>query len=178
MWYLPHEPEADDPPEVAALAADFNQPIMEAVGGILGTQGYQLSNSDVMIKLTEVIEGTADLFQANVRFIKYLQPDIMTRIHFEHMDWALILPDSDTHRFFVNLDRFKVVGDTRQTVPAWEGRLHTRLSSTPGDVFFFEGMDQQWAYSSLDELETLMSEFLGKFERLVIPWLGNLSGVR
>jgi hypothetical protein len=177
LWHLPHETEADDPPEIAALIAAFSEPIIQTVGGPLAARGYDLSICDVMVKLGERLDNTLDTYYANVRFVKYLQPNIMTRVHFEHTEWALFWPQPETHHFFINLDRFKTVDATRQAVPAWEGRLHTRLSNLPGDALFFEGMDQQWTFTSPAELSEQLAFFLDKFERLVISWLEDLGGI-
>jgi hypothetical protein len=177
LWQLPHEAEADDPSEVGGLIEAFTQPIMDSVSGSLAARGYNLSVCDVMVKLDERFDDTLDTYYANVRFVKYLQPNIMTRIHFQHTEWALFWPEPETHHYFINLDRFKTLDATMQAVPAWDGRLHTRLSNLPGDALFFEDMDQQWTFSTPNELSQQLSTFLDKFERLVVPWLENLSGV-
>lgn len=180
LWQLPHEAEADDPPDIAALIEAFNQPFIDLLGEPMAAHGYTLSGSDVMVKLDEEPEDTtaaATTYYANVRFVKYLTPNIMTRVHFEHNTWALLMPKPEMHQFFVNLDRFKIVDATKQVVPSWEGRLHTRLSSTPGDVLFFEDMDQIWTYRSSAELDQLLALFVEKFEALVIGWLEDLGGI-
>ena len=177
LWQLPHETQADDPPEVGALMAAFNEPIAQTVGEPLAAHGYNLSASDVMVKLEDRLDATHDTYYANVHFVKYLRPNIMARVHFQHTEWALFLPNSSVHNFFVNLDRFKTLDATRRVAPAWEGRLHTRLSNRPGDVLHFEGMDQRWTFTSSVELSEQLALVLDKFERLVVPWLENLSGI-
>ena len=178
LWHLPHQRSMDDPPEVGSLTSEFNDPILYAVSESLAAQGYNLSTNDVMVKLDGRVDNTFDSFYANVRFMKYLSPDILVRVHFEHVDWALFFPDSDAHTFYVNLDRFKTVNaQTQQMVSDWEGRLHTRLSSNPDDALHFADIDQLWQYSSPDERDARIGLFLDKFERLAVPWLEDLSRV-
>lgn len=177
LWSLPHEPESDDPPEVAMLQEAFRDPVVATLQGPLEAMGYELEGSDVVIKLDERVDYTYDTYYANVRFLRYLLPDVITRVHLQHAEWGLLLPEAETHLFFINLDRFKVLGPTQHLVPAWPGRLHTRMSALPGDVFEHDGPDQIWQYASTEELAQLLDLFLDKFERLGRPWLENLSDV-
>jgi hypothetical protein len=176
LWQLPHEPLADDPPEIEALQREFNQPLVDALSEPLGGLGYDLRSSDVVVKLDERLDNTRDTYYANLRFIKYLAPDILTRVHFQHDEWALFLPDCHTHIFYVNLDRFKIQDAYMTLVPNWEGRLHTRMSSRPDNVLHHNGPDQLWAYRSPDEMTWLLELFLDKFERLGVPYLEHLYG--
>lgn len=166
MWALPHKPEDDDPPEVAALQEAFNVPIARALEELMAAFGYQLDSSDVVVKLDDRIDNTRDTYYANVRFLRYLPPEIIVRVHFEHAEWALFLPEPETHTYFINLDRFKVIPPTQQLVPAWPGRLHLRMSNIPGDILEHDGPDQIWQYSSSPEFEEQLLLFLDKFERL------------
>lgn len=177
LWLIPHDPLADDPPEISVLIQVFVEPLIQILSEPLAAHGYNLSDCDVMVKLDERFDDTYDTFYANVRFVKYLQPNIMARVHFQHNEWALFLPQPDVHHYFINLDRFKTLDHTMQAVPAWEGRLHTRLSNLPGDVLQFEDLDQQWTFTTPADLAGQMGFFLDKFKRLVVPWLENLVGV-
>lgn len=166
MWALPHEPGNDDPPEIAALQEAFNAPIVKALEGPMTALGYQLDTSDIVVKLDDRIDNTRDTYYANVRFLHYLTPEIIVRAHFEHGEWALFLPTPDTHTFFINLDRFKIIPPSQYMVPAWPGRLHLRLSNRADDTLEHDGPDQVWSYTSVQELEELLALFLDKFERL------------
>lgn len=178
LWHLPHEPLADDPPDVALLQEAFNAPVVAAVERPLAALGYRLSSSDVTVRLEDRLDYTADTYHANVRFLAYLQPDVIARVHFEHGEWAHFLASSDTHRYAINLDRFKVSDPrTQVAVPAWGGRLHTRVSSRPG-ALHFEGEDQFWAYRSPGELAEQLLLFLDKFERLGRAWLEDEATMR
>lgn len=171
LWHLPHEPEPDDPPEIALLQEAFNVPLSAAVESALGEMGYRLSSSDVLVRLDDRLDNTADTYYANVRFVAYLQPDVLARVHFEHGEWATFLAGSDIHHYTINLDRFKVRDPYSQVaVPAWGGRLHTRVSNRPG-VLHHDGEDQIWAYTSEAELAGQIRQFLEKFERLGRAWL-------
>jgi hypothetical protein len=173
LWQLPHAALPDDPPDIAALQQAFNMPIVAALEGPLGDLGYALKSSDVMVKLDDRFDHTADTYYANVRFIAYLAPDIILRVHFEHTEWAMILADRETHRYFINLDRFKVQDPrTQVVVPAWSGRLHTRMSNVAGRLHH-EGEDQIWAYSSAEELEMQLQAFVDKFGRQGHAWLSD-----
>jgi len=166
MWSLPHEPETSDPPEIAALQEMFSAPLVRTLEEPMAGLGYQLDSSDVVVKLDERVDNTRDTYYANVRFLRYLSPEIIVRVHFEHAEWALFLPAPETHTFFINLDRFKVVPPTHHLVPAWPGRLHLRMSNRPDDTLEHDGPDQIWQYSSMPEFDELLSLFLDKFERL------------
>lgn len=176
LWHLPHDPLPDDPPDVALLQSAFNAPVVAAVERALEAAGYRLASSDVVVRLDDRLDHTADTYYANVRFIAYLEPDVLARVHFEHFEWAHFLADHETHRFAINLDRFKVQDPrTQVAVPAWPGRLHTRMSAVPGDSLHPQGQDQVWTYTTPAELSDLMLRFLDKFERLGRPWLENRS---
>lgn len=181
LWYLPHEPLADDPRDIAMLQETFNVPIVEAVRGSLAELGYELKSSDVMVRLDDRLDRTADTFYANVRFIRYVSPDVIARVHFEHLEWAHFLVNSDQHRYAINLDRFKLSDPERQIVaPQWEGRLHTRISSRPDPQWLeHTGQDQVWVYRSVPDLEQQLALFLDKFRERGIAWLEdpNTMGV-
>jgi hypothetical protein len=175
MWSLPHEPEGSDPAEIAALQEMFGEPIMRLLEEPMAGLGYQLDSSDVVVKLDDRIDNTRDTYYANVRFLRYLSPEIIVRVHFEHAEWALFLPAPETHTFFINLDRFKVIPPANHLVPAWPGRLHLRMSNRPEDILEHDGPDQIWQYSSLQELEEQLALFLDKFERLGRLQLEHMS---
>src|SRR5574341_2464005 len=142
LWDIPHQATSDDPPDVDALQKAFNQPIAALLQEPFKQLGYDLKSSDVLIRLDERVDNTADTFYANVRFIRYLRPDVLTRVHFQHMEWALILPQSDQHDFVIILDRFKLIDPrTQQVMPDWEGRRHMRVSSRPDYVLEHDGAD-------------------------------------
>lgn len=179
LWQLPHERLEDDPPDVAILQEMFNRPIVALVEEPFAKMGYQLKSNDVMVKLGGQMDGTYNTYYANVRFIHYLQSDIFVRVHFEHDEWAQILPQNTEHRFFINLDRFKVTDPTTQiVVPAWEGRRHIRMSNRPEYVLEHSGEDQIWLYTSAQQLEELMTLFWEKFINIGRDWLEGLSRVR
>jgi hypothetical protein len=172
LWHLPHTPLPDDPPDVAALQQAFNQPIAGALQRPLGEMGYRLQSSDVIVRLDDRFDRTADTYYANVRFVDYLEPDVFMRVQFEHAEWALILPGCEQHTYFINLDRFKVQDPATQVaVPAWPGRLHSRMSNLPGDALHHDGQDQIWSFTSAGEFEAQLQLFLDKFARLGRPWL-------
>jgi len=178
IWHLPHAPEAGDPPSVGALQQNFNLPIVDILEGPLSGLGYELKSNDVVVRLDDRLDRTFDTYYANVRFIRRLQYDVITRVHFEHAEWANFLPNADQHRYFINLDRFRVVDPVTQVaVPAWPGRLHTRMSNRPGDVLHHSGEDQIWMYTSASELERQLALFLDKFIRLAIPWLEDAASM-
>ncbi|HEC21909.1 MAG TPA: hypothetical protein ENI95_03210 [Chloroflexi bacterium] len=177
LWQLPHTPLEDDPPDVGLLQQVFNEPIVAALEEPLAALGYHLNSNDIMVHLDAPVEHTRHTYHANVRFIRYLRADVITRIHFEHSEWAHFLPGSDLHHYFINLDRFKVADPTTQVVvPAWPGRLHTRLSRLPGQLQH-TGEDQIWSFTSVAELEQQIGLFLEKFTSLAKPWLENLTGL-
>lgn len=177
LWHLPHTPAMDDPPDVIALQQSFNLPLTDALESPLAELGYELRISDIAVHLdTKPEAGRRNTYRANIRFIHYLQPDVIARIHIEHTEWASFLMSSDNHTFFINLDRFKVADTyTQVAIPAWPGRLHTRLSNLPGDALHHDGEDQLWQFSSAAELEQLTELFLDKFTRLGKPWLEDYS---
>ncbi len=177
LWHLPHAPLDDDPPDVAMLQQAFNQPIVDALQGPLGSLGYELKSSDIVVKLAGRVDNTMDTYHANVRFISYLLPDVLLRVHFEHDEWAHFLPNSKVHRYFINLDRFKVQDPTTQiAVPAWSGRLHTRMSSLPGRLHH-DGEDQIWSFSTAEELERQLQQFVNTFTQAGHPWLASSSSL-
>lgn len=179
LWQLPHDHLVDDPPEVALLQETFNAPIVALAQDSFAEIGYALKGSDVMVKLDNRFDNTQDTYYANVRFIHYVQSDILVRVHFEHAEWAHFLPQSEEHRFFVNLDRFKIADPaTQMVVPAWHGRLHTRMSSRSEYVLEHTGEDQVWKYSSLRQFEDLLTLFWEKFIHLGRDWLEDLSRAR
>jgi hypothetical protein len=177
LWHLPHDPLPDDPPDVGILASVFNRPIVDMLKNPLGSLGYDLSSNDVMVRLDDEMERarTAYTYYANVRFIAYIEADIIVRVHFEHAEWANFLEGSERHSFYINLDRFKVRDPASQiAVPAWHGRLHSRMSNQPGDVLHHSGGEEQvWTYTSQAELIALLDLFLDKFQRLGHPWLAD-----
>lgn len=176
LWYLPHAPLDDDPEDVGLLQQNFNAPVAAMLEAPLSAMGYKLTSNDIMVKLDERLDGTADTYYANVRFIAYLQPDIIMRVHIEHAEWAHFLYDNETHRFYINLDRFKVQSpDTQVVVPAWSGRLHTRMSNDPQTRLHHDGNDQVWTFTSGEELEAAMQLFQQKFNDFGHPWLSDLA---
>ena len=176
LWMMPHSALSDDPPDVNHLQQSFNAPIVASLEEPLRDLGYELKLNNVMVKLQDRQERTFDTYYANLHFIKYLTPEIFTRVHFEHGEWAQFLPQSKTHQYVIILDRFKMVDTrTQQLVPGWEGRLHTRMSSRDADVLEHDGADQLWAFSSAEQLERQLMLFLDKFTNLAIPWLENES---
>lgn len=178
LWHLPHTPLDDDPPDVALLQQAFNQPVAESLTGPLADLGYALRSSDVMVKLGGRVDNTADTYYANVRFVAYLEPDVILRVHFEHDEWAHFLAQPERHVYYVNLDRFKVQDPVTQAlVPAWPGRLHTRMSNRPGDTLHHSGEDQVWVYESPEQLGVQLSLFLDKFMRLGHAWLADRAAL-
>lgn len=174
LWHLPHESQADDPPDVALLQQAFNMPIVEVLQQPLAEMGYELKSSDVMVRLDERMDNTADTYYANVRFIHYMAVDVITRVHFEHLEWAHILSTSEAHRYVINLDRFKLSDPERQIVaPQWEGRLHTRMSNRPHRILEHSGPDQVWEFRTLPELDQQLTLFLDKFREMGQRWLEN-----
>lgn len=175
LWQLPHVTAPDDPPDVDALQQAFNTPLIALLEDPFAKLGYELKGSEVMVKLDDKPDNTANTYYASVRFIHYLQPDILTRVHFQHDEWALIMPGNARHRFFINLDRFKVTDPrTQVTVPGWEGRRHTRVSNLPEYVLEHNGEDQIWVYSTPTELEEGLTLFWEKFVQLGQDWLERL----
>jgi hypothetical protein len=171
LWHLPHAATDDDPPDVQALQRAFNAPLVAALEEPLAAQGYRLSSHDVAVQLDSREAYTQNTYRANVRFICHLEPDVIARVHFEHVEWAHFLMGSETHRYFVNLDRFKLADlDNQIPVPAWPGRLHTRMSSLPNRLHH-DGDDQLWAFASALELDAQMQLFLDKFARQGRYWL-------
>lgn len=173
LWYLPHMPEIGDPPDIGMLQQTFNSPIVEALKVPLSELGYELKSSDVMVRLDDRLDRTADTFYANVRFIRYLTPDVITRVHFEHLEWAHFLATSGDHRYVINLDRFKLLDPENQIAERqWEGRLHTRMSSRP-DVHILEhaGQDQIWVYQQVADLDQQLALFRDKFRERGMAWL-------
>lgn len=178
LWQLPHDPLAGDPPEVALLQESFNGPIVALAKDPFAEIGYALKSSDVMIKLDNRLDNTQDTYYANVRFIHYVRSDILVRVHFEHMEWAHFLSQNEEHHFCINLDRFRIADPaTQMVVPAWPGRLHTRMSSRSEYVLEHTGEDQIWVYSSLQQFEDLLTLFWEKFIHLGRDWLEDLSRV-
>jgi len=180
LWHLPHTDDPADPPDVAMLQQMFNAPIAAALIDPLAEFGYELKSSDVMVRLEsqyDMVDDNAELqntYIANVRFIAYLKPDVITRVHFEHGEWAHFLHTKDQHVFYINLDRFKVQDPRTQiAVPAWHGRLHSRMSNDPSMGLHHNGEDQIWTYTSGAELEEHLALFLDKFQRLGQDWLSD-----
>jgi hypothetical protein len=177
LWHLPHQPLDDDPPDVSLLQQAFNMPVVAALEEPLGLLGYQVKGNDVMVKLDERVDGTVDTYYANVRFIAYLEPDVIIRVHFEHVEWAHFLAGHERHRYFINLDRFKVKDPRTQiAIPAWPGRLHTRMSCLPRKLHH-DGEDQIWSFSSAEEFEAHLQLFLDNFQRMGHPWLSESSSL-
>lgn len=171
LWHLPHTVLDEDPPDILTLQQVFNAPIVATLEGPLSEMGYKLKSNDIAVRLDGRVDNTYDTYYANVRFIHYLLPDIITRVHFQHAEWATLLPTHEEHTYYINLDRFKVTDPTTQAVvPAWSGRLHTRMSNLP-DVLHHDGEDQIWIYSSAEELVQQLNLFLEKFTYLGRPWL-------
>ncbi|MGF1507619.1 MAG: hypothetical protein ACFB51_21205 [Anaerolineae bacterium] len=177
LWELPHTPEADDPADIAALQAAFSQPVITHVEAPLGVLGYALRSSDIIVPPDKqvMMAELADVYKANVRFIKYLTPDIIARVHYEHDEWALRLPQSEQHIFVIILDRFRLADpSTMMPEPAWEGRLNSRVSSLPGEMLHYSGRDQLWSYTTPGELTDLLNRFLQKFTQAGVAWLEAL----
>lgn|SRR5574341_94824 len=183
LWQLPHTPSFDDPPDVVELMQRFNGPIAAGLEGSLVELGYTLKSNDIAVRLDSPpvqlpIETTEPYhtYIANVRFMKYLQNDVITRIHIEHVDWAHVFAHKEVHRYYVNLDRFKLADPQTQVVIAsWSGRLHTRMSNRPGEVLHHDGEDQIWAYSSAEQLEQQLQLIVYKFIRLGKLWLEDYA---
>ncbi len=172
LWHLPHEPSVDDPPDVGLLQECFNGLIVAMLEEPLAALGYELKSSDVVVRLDDRVDNTADTYYANVRFIRYLRPDVMARVHFEHFEWAHFLPGSQEHRYVINLDRFKISDPaTQMVVPQWEGRLHTRMSNRIDYVLEHSGPDQVWTFRTSREFERQLALFMDKFKEVGIPWL-------
>ena len=55
-------------------------------------------------------------------------------------------------------------------LPAWPGRLHTRMSCLPGRLHH-DGEDQLWAFDSALTLDAQLQLFLVKFDRQGRRWL-------
>ncbi len=179
LWHLPHTPLPDDPPDINTLQGVFYAPIVAAIREPLSELGYELKSSDVVVRLDDRVDHTLDTYYANVRFIHYLQSDIITRVHFEHAAWAHFLPNSDEHRYYINLDRFKVSDlSTQMAIPAWPGRLHTRMSNRVGDVLHHDGEDQIWIYHSAEDLSAQLELFIKKFTELGKLWLDDPATLR
>lgn len=176
LWQLPHTSEEGDPPDVSVLQEMFNNPVIFTLQQLLGEAGYDLKGNDIMVRLDDRIDRTYDTYYANVRFIHYIRPDVLTRVHFQHSEWAHFLPSSEEHRFFINLDRFKIIDPTTQiAVPGWEGRLHTRVTSLPGELLHFQADDQIWVYKSMQELEDHLRLFWEKFTSRGQGWLEDTA---
>lgn len=176
IWHIPHDPLADDPPEISMLQDAFNVPIASLLSEPFAALGYDLKSSDVMVKLDDRLDHTADTYYANVRFIHYLRQDVLVRVHFQHDEWASFLADGDRHRYFINLDRFKVADlRTQVAIPGWEGRLHTRMTSRPEQILEHSGDDQIWAFSTPAQFEEQLNLFWEKFIQLGQKWLENPS---
>ena len=174
IWHMPHTPEVDDPEDVAALQRLFNQPIQQTLEQPLSELGYTLSISDIHVPPDKVVAMAtmANTYKANVRFVKYLSETIMVRIHFEHDEWALRIPTSDSHRFVVNLDRFKVQDRSTMIVePDWPGRLTTRISNAPTTTLHYTGEDGLWEYETVSELVAHLERILEKFQTAGQAWL-------
>jgi hypothetical protein len=179
LWLTPHEPEFDDPPDIDLLQKNFNLPLVETVQGPLVEIGYDLKSSDILINMDSrldqsLLDQSLDTYYANVRFLKYLRPDVLARIHFEHREWAHFLPQQATHEYTITLDRFLIADPaTQQIVPDWEGRIHTGVSNLDADVLETSGADQLWVFNSKPQFERQLALFLDKFLRLGIVWLEN-----
>jgi len=172
LWEIPHTATADDPPDVDALQQTFNLPIIALLEQPFKGLGYDLKSSDVMIRLDERVDNTADTYYANVRFIRYLRPDVFARVHFQQLEWALILPQPEQHQYVINLDRFKVADPRTQiAVPDWEGRRHTRVSNKADYVLEHDGPDQVWTYANPQQFEDQLNLFWEKFMRSGQDWL-------
>jgi len=184
LWQLPHTPAADDPEDVVTLLQTFNLPLAQALEGPLTALGYPLRSSDIHIPpdkvvLMEDMGAYSNTYRANLRFIRYLLPDVITRIHFEHTEWSSTIGGSQEHRYVINLDRFKVSDThTMMAVPAWEGRLHMRMSGDPARGLEHDGPDQVWSFSSAAELEAQITLFLRKFTQLGQAWLEDPATLR
>lgn len=185
LWQLPHTPSFDDPPDVTELMQRFNTPIVAALEHPLSELGYALTSNDIVVRLdappVQLPVDTAEvvnIFVANVRFIKYLQEDIITRLHIEHANWSSYLPDKDLHRYYINLDRFKITDRQTQTVvPSWAGRLHSRMSNLPGEILHHDGEDQIWVFESAEQMEQQLQLLLDKFTRLGRLWLEDTASI-
>ena len=177
LWQMPHTVEAGEPPDVDALQQAFNMPVVALLQEPLKKLGYDLKNNDVVVRLDERIDNTADTYYANVHFIRYLQSDVLVRVHFQHLEWALVLPQHDQHTFAINLDRFKVTDPkTQMLVRDWPGRRHMRISNRPEYVLEHDGEDQIWSYASAEQLEEQLNLFWEKFMRLGQEWLEDHHG--
>src|SRR5690606_37551006 len=64
LWHLPHEPLPDDPPEIARLQEAFSAPLVATVEGALDEMGYRLSSSDILVRLDDRLDNTADTYYA------------------------------------------------------------------------------------------------------------------
>lgn len=178
IWHLPHDPLPDDPPDIDLLQKAFNAPLVGLLKENFSQLRYELKSSDVLVRLDEKPDNTVNTYYANVRFIRYLSPDVIVRVHFQHMEWAHFFPLSNIHQYSINLDRFKFTNpQTQQALPDWEGRLHTRISNRPQMVLEHEGEDQIWSYETPQQFEDQMSLFWEKFIQLGQDWLENMRGL-
>lgn len=179
LWQLPHEPAFDDPPDISALISAFNAPVLALIEGPLADRGYQLSASDIIVPPDSEVHLFAEmgkLYRANLRFVRYLSPEIMLRVHFETMPWSVGLPTATRVSYVINLDRFKLSNlQTRQPESGWPGRLHTRVSSRPDAALHHEGDDQVWNFSHSAELQSQLHLFLFKFSQYGDAYLSDPS---
>jgi hypothetical protein len=178
IWELPHSPTPDDPMEVTSLAQQFNNPLTAHLDEALSTLGYELRSSDIMVPpdkmvLMEDMGSLANTYKANVRYIRYLRPEVITRIHFEHQEWSLGQPNAEQRQFQIILDRFLIADRaTMRVEPAWGGRLHTLVSSRPGAaVLHYSGEDKLWTYTNSESLLAAVDAFLDKFRAGGQAWL-------
>ena len=171
IWQLPHTPLDDDPPDINILQQDYNLPIAEHLKNPLGDLGYELKTSDIAVRFDEFSEHGGNMYTANVRFIRYLTPEIIVRVHFEHDGWAHTIEDHHIHRFYINLDRMKLRDvKTQMMVSAWGGRIQTRMSNRPG-ILHRTGDDQLWQYASAEAFDQQMELFLSNFVGVGQAWL-------
>ncbi len=177
LWQLPHPIEENDPPDVAHLAQSFNLPITTGVERVLSDLGYTLSATDIIVPPDSEVHPFAEIdhvYAAHVRFINYLHPDVILRVHFEHLPWSVYLPGDSPQRYVINLDRFKLTNiQARMPETAWPGRLHTRMSSLKEGGLEHSGEDQVWSFSSSTDLGEQIGLFLDKFTRWGHPWLAD-----
>jgi hypothetical protein len=179
IWHLPHDPLPDDPPDIDLLQQLFNVPIVSLLQENFSHLGYELKSNDVLVRLDEKHDNTANTYYANVRFIRYLGPEVIARVHFQHMEWATYLGESHIHQYAINLDRFKFADpQTQQALPGWEGRLHSRVSNRPEMVLHHDGgEDQIWRFQTPEQLDEQLNLFWEKFIQMGQDWLENMRGL-
>ncbi len=174
IWQTPHTTTDDDPSDVVELMRVFNTPIVNILAKPLNKLGYKLRSSDVIVPPDQMVlmAKMDNVYKANVRFIKYINKDVMARVHFEHDEWNSRLPQSEQHIFVVNLDRFRFADAKQHIVDrGWSGRKNGQMSSEFFGSVASTGRDVLWRYQSVAELDGLLDTFMEKFKTDGITFL-------